>query len=351
MAQTATNNLTSGEASNAASAADAALLSDSASQGAGVAQAATGPENFSIDHFSDVLLNKLGDWMETGVAMIPNLLIAIAVIVVFFMVGGIINQALKRVFGRVFDSSAITNLLATIGKVLFICLGFFFALDVIGLQKAVLSLLAGAGIIGLAIGFAFQDLAENLLAGLMLGIRKPFEPGDLIRSNDQFGNVERLNLRNTIIRDFNGQIIYIPNKEVFKNVLENYSQTGKRRIVLGVGVSYGENLDHVEDTLRKTLEGLDFRAAETSVDVWALEFGDSSINFSVRYWIEYPDGDVSYFKAIHQGVKAIKDAFDDEGIVIPFPIRTLDFGIKGGQNLAEPMGEVLQSNQNENSKS
>lgn len=300
--------------------------------------------NYELDHFYALLVDKLSGWIESGVSMIPNLLLAIGIVTIFFMVGGIINRMLQGVFGRFFQSDAITSLLATIGKVIFICLGFFFALDLLGLQKAVLSLLAGAGIIGLALGFAFQDLAENLLAGLMLGVRKPFQPGDLIKSNDQFGNVERLNLRNTIIRDFNGQIIYIPNKEVFKNVLENYSQSGKRRIVLGVGVSYGENLDHVEDTLRKALEGLQFRADESEVDVWALEFGDSSINFSVRYWIDYPDGEVSYFKAIHLGVKAIKDAFDDEGIVIPFPIRTLDFGIKGGQNLAEPMGEILQSN-------
>jgi len=304
---------------------------------------APAPEiNYSPDELLGLIIEKLSAWIESGVAMIPNLLLASVLLIIFFVVGSYIKKALEQVFGKVFDSSAVSSLLAAIGKIVFICFGFFFALDLLGLQKAVFSLLAGAGIIGLAIGFAFQDLAENFLAGLMLGVRKPFEPGDLIRSNDQYGTVERLNLRNTIIRDFNGQIIYIPNKEVFKNVLENYSQSGRRRIVLGVGVSYGENLDHVEDTLRSALEQLSFRANDSDVDVWALEFGDSSINFSVRYWIDYPDGEVGYFKAIHLGVKAIKDAFDDEGIVIPFPIRTLDFGIKGGQNLAEPMGEILE---------
>ncbi|WP_269540072.1 mechanosensitive ion channel family protein [Cerasicoccus fimbriatus] len=298
--------------------------------------------DYDVEHFADLLIGKLAHWLETGVSMIPNLVIASIVVAVFFILGNVINKTLQKVFGRVFDSRAISDLMATIGKVLIIAVGFFLALDLIGLQKAVFSLLAGAGIIGLALGFAFQDLAENLLAGLMLGVRKPFQPGDLIKSNDIFGHVERLNLRNTIVRDFDGQIIYIPNKEVFKNVLENFSQSGKRRITIGVGVSYGENLDHVEDTLRKTIEGLNFLADDKPVDIWALEFGDSSINFSVRYWINYPDGDTSYYAAIHHGVKAIKDAFDDEGIVIPFPIRTLDFGIKGGQNLAEPMGEVFE---------
>ncbi len=204
-----------------------------------------------------------------------------------------------------------------------------------------MGLLAGAGILGLAIGFAFQDLAENLLAGLILGIRKPCQPGDLIRSNNQFGFVRELNLRNTIIRNFSGQVIYIPNKEVFKTVLENYSKTGERRIEIGVGVSYGEDLDHVTKVLQRAISGLDFRKKDSEISVYALEYGDSSINFNVRYWIDYPSDEIGYFEAIDAGVKAIKRAFDEEDILIPFPIRTLDFDAKGGLKLAESLQTVM----------
>lgn len=302
--------------------------------------------NLSSEQFIDIIVDKISTWLEIGIAMLPNLLIAILIISVFFAVGSALKKFSGKVFSKVFDSKAIADLFSMIIKIMVVIVGFFFALDLIGLQKTVFSLLAGAGIIGLALGFAFQDLAENLLAGLMLGVRKPFQPGDLIKSNDQFGHVQRLNLRNTIIEDFDGQIIYIPNKEVFKNVLENYSQSGFRRIDIEVGVSYGENLDHVEGVLRKAAESLDFRSEEKGVDVWALGFGDSSINFRVRYWIQYPDGVASYFEAIHKGIKAIKDQFDDEGIDIPFPIRTLDFGIKGGQNISEPLSGILEKTNN-----
>lgn len=229
--------------------------------------------------------------METAVSMLPNVLLAILVIILFFMIGLIVRRGTAK---------------------------------------------------------AFQDLAENLLAGVFLSIRKPFLPGHLIDSNGQLGFVQKLNLRNTIIKDFDSQTIYIPNKEVFKNVLENYSQSGLRRIEIPVGVSYGEALEEVEKTLKQAIETLDFRAKETGVEVWALEFGDSSINFSVRYWVPYPEGQIPYFQAISEGVKSIKSHLDKAGIQIPFPIRTLDFGIKGGRPLSESLSGLSASVGNAN---
>lgn len=246
---------------------------------------------FTTERISELILNKLNSWMETAVSMLPNVLLAILVIILFFMIGLIVRRGTAK---------------------------------------------------------AFQDLAENLLAGVFLSIRKPFLPGHLIDSNGQLGFVQKLNLRNTIIKDFDSQTIYIPNKEVFKNVLENYSQSGLRRIEIPVGVSYGEALEEVEKTLKQAIETLDFRAKETGVEVWALEFGDSSINFSVRYWVPYPEGQIPYFQAISEGVKSIKSHLDKAGIQIPFPIRTLDFGIKGGRPLSESLSGLSASVGNAN---
>lgn len=297
--------------------------------------------DISFAQAMDILIGELQKWFQSAVENIPNLILALAVLTVTYLLGKVAYKAGFNIFHRAFESEALAGLFSTIVKMLVIAVGFFFALDLIGLQKAVVSLLAGAGIIGLAIGFAFQDMAENFLAGMMLAIRKPFKVGDLIESNSHMGTVIRMNLRNTIIKDFDGQIIYTPNKDVFKKPLENFSQSGKRRITIKVGVSYGEELDHVEGVLRSCIEELDFLAQDKTVDVWALEYGDSSINFTVRYWIDFPEGDTGYLEAIHLGVKTIKKALDQEDILIPFPIRTLDFGIKGGQNLPSPLKEGL----------
>ncbi len=307
------------------------------SEGMSAVDATMQSEPISLERIPELLENKMGHWFDASVALLPNIAVAFILLVLFFVTSSLVGRAASRAFSRAFDSNAVANLAAACLKVLIVTVGIFVALDLIGLQKAVISLLAGAGIIGLAIGFAFQDLAENLLAGILLGIRKPCEPGDLISTNNQFGTVQRLNLRNTIIKNFSGQIIYVPNKEVFTSVLENFTKSGERRIDIGVGVSYNEDLDRVETTLRDAINSLDFRKKDTDVYVYALEFGDSSINFSVRYWMDYPHESVDYFAAIDAGIKAIKKAFDEADILIPFPIRTLDFNAKGGLKLEDSL--------------
>lgn len=303
--------------------------------------AAVSVDPLTVERAIHLISDKLWGWAETGIKLLPNFILAVVLFAVFYAFGVVLSRLLLKLFRRVFDSEAIASLLATFLKVAVITIGFFIALDLIGMQRAVVSLLAGAGIIGLALGFAFQDMAENLLAGLMLGIRKPFKPGDLIKSQSVFGFVKGLNLRNTVMKNFSGQLIYVPNKEIFKNVLENYSVSGLRRIEIPVGVSYGEDLEKVTKVLREALDGLDFIDRDKGIEVFALEFGDSSINFTARYWIKYPDGEVGYFPATHRGVLAIKHAFDENDITIPFPIRTLDFGIKGGETLRDALPQSL----------
>lgn len=298
-------------------------------------------EPISLDRVFRLLQDKLVNWFDGAVELLPNILIAVVILVLGFAIGSIAGKVARKFISKTIDSTVVVNLLAAIIKILIIAVGFFITLDLIGLQKAVVSLLAGAGIITLAMGFAFQDVAENLLAGLLMGIRKPFEPDHLIQSNGQLGFVQALNLRNTVIRNFSGQIVYIPNKDVFKSVLENFSETGERRIEIVVRVSYGEDLKHVTEVLKSAIEGISTLKEDKPVDVFALEFGDSSINFSVRYWIDFPPDKIGYRDAIDAGIKAIKKAFDREDILIPFPIRTLDFDAKGGVNLSDSIGPLF----------
>ena len=122
---------------------------------------------------------------------------------------------------------------------------------------------------------------------------------------------------------------------MFTKSVKNYTTTPKRRLEVRCGVSYGENLKSVRELVLKTLEKVPFRT-EDEVEVYFEKFGDSSIDFVAFIWIEYP-GDGNYFKAQNEAILLIKEAFDNAGIVIPFPIRTLDFGIKGGTRLHEEL--------------
>ncbi len=148
------------------------------------------------------------------------------------------------------------------------------------------------------------------------------------------GKVSRTNLRATIVQTFQGQEVYIPNKDVLQSNITNYSILGHRRIDLIVGVSYGDDLSKVESLVLETIHSMDgvIRKEDTVFDY--TEFGSSSINFNIRFWIEYPD-QPGFLSMRNAAIKNIKNAFDQHEITIPFPIRTLDFGIKGGEKLSQ----------------
>ena len=218
--------------------------------------------------------------------------------------------------------------------------GLFVALGVLGLDKTVTSLLAGVGIVGLALGFAFQDIAANFMSGLILSFRHPFRVGHLVQTQGFMGVVADISLRTTVLRQLTGEHVRIPNKDVLGNPLINFSAAGERRVDLEVGVSYGEDLERVREVALRAVESVAPRRQERPVELFYEGFGDSSIDFVVRFWIDFarqPD----YLAARSAAVIAIKQAFDREGITIPFPIRTLDFAAVGGTTLPDALRPVL----------
>ena len=277
----------------------------------------------SFEDAMDVATTKVMQWAHDLAEMLPNMVLALVIFVLTVLFSYLISSIGKKTVTRVSDNQMLAGLVSAMLKVFVIMIGLYLALSILQLNKTVTSLLAGAGILGLALGFAFQDAASNLLAGVVMGVRRPFNVGDLIESNGYLGYVKKLNLRNTLVENFTGQLVLIPNKLVFENPLENYSYYGHRRISLEVGVGYDTDLKEAERVLRESIEGLSFLAKDEEVRATCMEFGDSSINWRIDYWIDFPDGP-SYLESIHGGMLAIRNALSDAGIEIPFPIRTLD---------------------------
>ncbi len=157
------------------------------------------------------------------------------------------------------------------------------------------------------------------------------------------GKVVEVNLRDTVISTFGGQTVIIPNKDVFQNPIENYSYLKKRRFDLQVGVSYGEDLEKVRQVTLDAVKDIDGISKTFETAFFYESFGDSSINFSIRMWIDTAE-QLEFKKVGSEAIISIKKAFDANGIMIPFPIRTLDFGIKGGEKLSE-MGLTINNTQ------
>lgn len=288
--------------------------------------------DISINEAYSQLVEKLQAWLNTAIEMLPNLAVAILVVAIFFVIGKLIRKMVNRLLRKMTHNKTIIDLLENIVGVIVISIGIFIALGILNLSGTVTSLLAGAGIIGLALGFAFQDIAANFISGVFLSIRHPFGKGDIIESQGHYGTVQKVNLRCTIIKTPQGQIVYLPNKDVYGEDLVNYSKHNERRIDLACGVSYGDDLEKVKKLAIEAVESLDNIDKDRDVEFVYDEFGDSSINFKIRFWVKFK-GNMDYLEPRSDAIIAITKRFDENDIMIPFPIRTLDFGIRGGEKL------------------
>ena len=288
----------------------------------------------NIEHAYELILDKLSIWAKEFIRILPNIALAALILVLGFYLAKHLRNLLRRILKRFILNEALDNLFSSVIYIFLLGIVVFTALSVLQLDKAVTSILAGAGIIGLALAFAFQDIASNFISGIFLSVRKPLYVGDIVKIKDYMGKVEEINLRDTVIKTYQGQMVIIPNKDVFQNPIENYTLLGKRRLDLNVGISYGEDLESVKSLTIQAVKDIDGLVEEEEVTMFYTGFGDSSINYVIRLWINVHDN-VNILEVQSQCILKIKKVYDEHNIMIPFPIRTLDFGIKGGVSLSE----------------
>ncbi|MBD3747998.1 MAG: mechanosensitive ion channel family protein [Sphingobacteriales bacterium] len=282
----------------------------------------------------DLLSEKLISWVDAIIKLLPNLALAAIVLVLGIFISKLLRRYSLKMIRKFSQLETINKLFASFMYVVGIGITIFTTLDILNLDKAVTTALTGAGILGLALAFAFQDIAANFMSGIFMSFRHPFNVDDLVKINQEIGKIEAINLRDTTIITLQGQRLIIPNKQVFQNTIENYTSTGRRRLDINIGVSYGDDLERVKEITLKAVEPLNLRDISKKIEFFYDEFGDSSINFSLRIWLKSTE-QINYLEAKSQAIMMIKKAFDQHHITIPFPIRTLDFGIKGGQTLSE----------------
>ncbi|GJM30155.1 MAG: mechanosensitive ion channel protein [Cyclobacteriaceae bacterium] len=292
-----------------------------------------------LEQFTDSinkLTDKLASWVDQLILMFPNFVLSILLIITFIFLAKLVRRLSAKTFRRISENVAINQLLSNLIYIGVITIGIFVALGVLQLSKTVTSLLAGVGVLGLALGFAFQNTAANFISGIFMATRHPINVGDLVEANEHFGTVEIIDMRFTKIRSPQGQVIVIPNRTILENPLINYSSSGERRVDLECGISYGDDLIKVRDVVMSVLQNEVEFNHDKQIDFMYTEFGSSSINFVLRFWLN-STSQKEYLMAKSEAVIAIKRAFDKNEISIPFPIRTLDFGIKGGLSLEDAL--------------
>lgn len=290
------------------------------------------------------VIDKVMGWLDTAITMLPNFAVAVLVVLLFVGLAKLAKRVIGKILTRFADNPQIVNLITSVVYIAVTVIGVFIALGVLNLDKTVTSLLAGVGIVGLALGFAFQDIAANFVSGVFLAIRNPISKGDIVETDGVQGVVQDVNLRTTVVRTFDGAMVLVPNREVFNSAITNYSTLGERRVDIPVGVGYDDDLELAERVAQETLDALPMRKEEKPAEVFFTEFGDSSINMTLRFWIDFPGRQVDYLKARSVAIMRIKAAFDEADLNIPFPIRTLDMGplaptLKQAFHTMEPSGD------------
>lgn len=285
--------------------------------------------------------SELQSWKEGAISLVPNLAVAIVVMAAAFFAARLGKKASRSWLGRTHVDEQIARLVGSGVQFAILSGGLVLALQALHLDKAVTTALASVGVIGLALGFALQDLISNLVSGLALAVRRPFELGDVIETNGVTGTVEETGLRTTQIREFSGVVVMIPNAKIFGEIQRNVSKAHVRRIEVAVGCSYADGLDEVEDACYAALDRVEACLPEPEPQVLFKEFGASSIDLEVRFWVPYGEEPGSYLTGRSQAVKAIKRSFDESGLTIPFPIRTVDFGVVGGESLTEALRPIV----------
>ena len=227
----------------------------------------------------------LASYWERFLNSLPQIVIALIVIIVFFIIAGLAGRTLKRNLLKRMEDQLLPVFLGRILRWTIILIGLFIAVNVLGYGGVASGLLAGLGASALIVGFAFKDIGENFLAGVILAFNRPFDIGDVIVSQDYTGTVKEVDMRVTTIKTFDGNDVFIPNSMIIKNPVLNYTMEPTRRHEFIVGVEYASDLGKAVQAVRSVLQDNKEVLDDPAPDVILNDFGSSSINIMVRFWV------------------------------------------------------------------
>ena len=236
-------------------------------------------------HMNERIVESFQSFYESLLDRSPNILLGLVALAFFVFAGIAVKNVVRRRLH--FDDMLLRNFISRTIMIVFVIIGSVILLNQLGLGKAASGLLAGAGVSAIILGFAFKDIGENFLAGFFLAFSRPFSIGDIIEVESIKGNVTSMSFRNTQIRTFDGRDIFIPNAMLIKNPLTNYTRDGLQRHDFLVGLDYGDNVANAIKVIKEVL-GKESRIpqnGELEPFVQLEEFGTSTVNLRVYYWI------------------------------------------------------------------
>lgn len=266
------------------------------------------------------------DYANSFIQHLPTLGIALVILVIGWLMANLAKRAVKKGAGNFTEDPSLLSLFGTIGYLVAMSIAVFAAAATVfpGLQAG--DLIAVLGLSSVAIGFAFKDIFENFLAGVLILSQRPFRIGDFIEVQGIEGTVKDISFRNTILTEVSGEEIVTPNAILFKNPVTVRTANEARRTTFEAGIGYDEDIDQAREVIREALKGCDEVRSEPAPQIYCWSHDSSAVTFNVRYWTKAANSNAA--KGRDQVATAIKYALDDAGIEIPYPYVSLDYPLE-----------------------
>lgn len=261
-------------------------------------------------------LARTQELLEELWSLVPLLLLGLIILLLFWGVGSLVSKW-ERPYRRISDKVFIRARLQQLVKTAILLVGVLVVLELLGLTTLIGTILGAAGIAGIILGFAFKDIVENYLAGILLSFRHPFSQNDHIRVGEFEGKVIRLTSRETVLMTLDGNHIRIPNATVFNSVVTNFTINPRRQFQFTAGIAPLEDLARVRTIGVSTLSSVEGVLASPPPVVLVEEIGDSSISLKFFGWVDQRNSD--FVKVRSEAIRHLKEVFDQAGIEMPEP--------------------------------
>ena len=291
------------------------------------------PTYVSMVSQADMLGDKVNEYqtimtsanhlLQQMISRIPYLIVASLVFVIFWVLSIFFKKAVTRILGSRKHHQNLVTVFRRVGSALILFLGFMVAMIIAVPSFTPGKLIGALGIGSVAIGFAFKDIFQNLLSGILLLLSEPFRIGDQIISGNFEGTVEDIQIRATTIRTYDGRKVVIPNSQLYTSTMTVNTAYSQRRLEFDVGIGYENNIIDAQQVILSVLKAAPTVSKLAEPSVIATALADSSVVLRVRWFID--DGtQTNRVASINEVIILVKEALEEANISIPFPITTLD---------------------------
>ncbi len=249
---------------------------------------------------------------------IPNIITALTI----FVGSIILARFLRKLLDKILLSRGVDHEISILlGQLVYWGIIVFGIITALGRFFDITAFIAGLGILGFTVGFALQEIMQNFVAGIILLIQQPFNAGEVVETAGYTGTILHINIRTTEMRELDGRLIIIPNAQILSNPITNFSQAPERRVDLSVGISYDADHDTARTAILEAIKDISGLLEDPAPQIIFHTFGGSSIDLDIYFWIDTTV--TNPLEAKNVAVSKVKDALDQKGINIPFPVQTI----------------------------